>query len=354
MWEKKRIGKVNLLYTSLFILRFAYQKLRGYRPVFRARTAEIFFFLAGTLLLALGIPILIASVNIQEIKTRYDDKGLMENLTNSAREDALWQAGDEGVQYSIPVNITETLKPPIWVVIELNTFFQNYRRYVRSYDAQQMHDNGSAIPGASACEPFQFVGNSEDSSLLADGAIVPCGQIAHSNFNDTYSLSLDGQPIEIDDSDIAWSSDRKHLYGPVEPINYNIYPPARGGNTSSTVLNENQHWMVWMRPGAKRVVQKLYGKLNQPLSAGSSLDIAVQNRYNTYAFGSEKKIILTTNSWVGGKNIFLPIFYLVASFLCYATTIFFLLGYDAGLIRKRRWGSEDDFSWVRQTANQKA
>ena len=331
--------------------RFAYQKLRGYKPVLRARTTELFFLSAGTLLLALGIPILVASLDINQVVVRYDDAGPMAELNNESREQELWKTEGNGVNYSMTVNVKEDMDPPIWVVFELVGFYQNYRRYVRSYDANQMHDNGSNIPGADACLPFRYATMEPDSNLPEDGAIVPCGQIAHSNFNDTYEIFLDGEKLVVDDSNIAWSSDRNHLYGAVEPINYNEDPDFRGGNTSSVVLNQNEHWMVWMRPGAKRTVQKLYGKLLSPLPAQSNVTIFVENRYNTYAFGGAKKLILTTNSWVGGKNLFLPIFYLVIASVCYLVVIGFFLAYDAGLWRKREPGCEDDFSWVRESRN---
>jgi hypothetical protein len=35
----------------------------------------------------------------------------------------------------------------------------------------------------------------------------PCGLIAKTVFNDTYSIFYDSQPITIDDSSIAWQSD---------------------------------------------------------------------------------------------------------------------------------------------------
>lgn len=106
--------------------------------------------------------------------------------------------------------------------------------------------------------------------------------------------------------------------------------------------------MVWQRPGGFSPVQKLYGHIDAVIPAGTTLTLTVANRYNTYGFNGAKKLIITTNSWVGGKNIFLPIVYLVVAGLCYVTALAFFLGYDAGLVWKRRPGAADDFSWVRQ------
>lgn len=131
--------------------------------------------------------------------------------------------------------------PQVYVIFELGSFFQNFRRYVRSYDGTRMHDGANSGSPVSACAPFAYIDSNNDSL-----PINPCGQIAQSFFNDTFSLSLaGGGQLQVDDSDIAWSSDANHLYGPVAPENFNPaggYP--RGGNTTDLVLNQNQHWMV--------------------------------------------------------------------------------------------------------------
>lgn len=203
----------------------------------------------------------------------------------------------------------------------------------------------------SACAPFRYQGATDDenASLPDSGAILPCGQISHSFFNDSYALSLNGQSVAIDDTNIAWSGDRDHLYGDVLPINYNTEPAYRGGNTTVLPLNQNEHWMVWQRPGGKKEVQKLYGQIDQPIPEGSSVQLTVFNKYNTYAFGGSKRVIITTNSWVGGRNMVLPIIYLIMAGLCYFGALFFFVGYDLGWIWKRQPGTEDDFSWVRQS-----
>jgi hypothetical protein len=107
--------------------------------------------------------------------------------------------------------------------------------------------------------------------------------------------------------------------------------------------------MVWQRPGGKIPLQKLYGKIDTPIPEGSSVTLTVSNKYNTYSFGGSKKVIITTNSWVGGRNMVLPIIYLIMAGLCYLGALFFFVGYDLGYVWKRQPGTEDDFSWVRQS-----
>ncbi|EFN56748.1 hypothetical protein CHLNCDRAFT_17454, partial [Chlorella variabilis] len=212
----------------------------------------------------------------------------------------------------------------IYVAFELGSFFQNFRRYVRSYDPTRMHDAPPTASPISACQPFSYLDGNE--SL----PISPCGQIAANFFNDTFRLlAPGGAELDLDDSAIAWPSDADHLYGPVAAENYNpaSSPALRGGNTSDLVLNANQHWMVWMRPHSQVAIQKLYGQLNTAIEVGTELTLVVNNRYNTYEFGGPKTVIITTNSWVGGHNNFLGACYIAVGGLCLLASLFFVMGY---------------------------
>jgi len=108
--------------------------------------------------------------------------------------------------------------------------------------------------------------------------------------------------------------------------------------------------MVWQRPGGQSpLMEKLYGRIDTSISAGTTVSVTVDNRYNTYAFSGSKRIILTTNSWMGGRNTFLPIAYLVVSGLSFLVALAFFLGYDLGMVWKRVPGDTDNFSWARNS-----
>lgn len=93
--------------------RFAYQRLKGWSPILGAGSAELFFLAAGTLLLALGVPILTAALGVKEYSARYDDAGPLAGLSNAQREAALWAAPDAGVEYSVTIRIEEAMEPPV-------------------------------------------------------------------------------------------------------------------------------------------------------------------------------------------------------------------------------------------------
>jgi hypothetical protein len=68
------------------------------------------------LLLALGVPILIASLTVVEYKVPYAFKGPFESVTDAtARQQLLWDApdADTGLEYSIPVLIDKRMEPPV-------------------------------------------------------------------------------------------------------------------------------------------------------------------------------------------------------------------------------------------------
>lgn len=74
----------------------------------------------------------------------------------------------------------------------------------------------------------------------------------------------------LQQSNIAWSYDREHLYGDYTPYNFNVYPDKRGGNTSTEDVNDNQHLMVWLRPAAQPSFRKLWAVITVPLAAGAA------------------------------------------------------------------------------------
>jgi len=76
----------------------------------------------------------------------------------------------------IQFNIPTQLKPPIFFYYHLTNFYQNHRRYVKSFDADQL--KGVAVSQTTLqknCKPM---------AVTSDGySIYPCGLIANSQFN---------------------------------------------------------------------------------------------------------------------------------------------------------------------------
>ena len=81
-----------------------------------------------------------------------------------------------------------------------------------------------------------------------------------------------------------------------------------------------------MRTAALPNFRKLYGKIHDDLNEGDIIAVNLMNNYNTYLFGGKKKLVLTTENWLGGANVFLGVAYIfVGAFYLVASLIITLL-----------------------------
>lgn len=92
-------------------------------------------------------------------------------------------------------------------------------------------------------------------------------------------------------------------------------------------MSEQEDLIVWMRTAALPTFRKLYGKISVDLEAHETITVVLENNYNTYSFGGQKKLVLSTTSWIGGKNDFLGIAYLTVGGICLFMALNFILLY---------------------------
>lgn len=67
----------------------------------------------GALLIALGIPILIAALGVKEYSVRYDNAGQFAGLTREQQQQAIWSASDAGIVYNLSITVEERMEPPV-------------------------------------------------------------------------------------------------------------------------------------------------------------------------------------------------------------------------------------------------
>jgi len=121
------------------------------------------------------------------------------------------------------------MEGPVFVYYQLDNFYQNHRRYVKSRDYRQlMGETRTAGEVKTPCDPIYKnsqlanAGHTDSvsgSPLDPDAVAIPCGLIAKSLFNDTYSLykghaTTDklGEQVKFNETGIAWESDIKYKF----------------------------------------------------------------------------------------------------------------------------------------------
>jgi hypothetical protein len=300
-------------YEKLKNSKFKQQKLPAWRPVPTITSTTITFTFFGIVFIVIGIVVLIFSNQIVEHSYRYD------NLGNCPI----------GNECTIPIKIEKDMALPVMVYYQLNNFYQNHRRYVKSKsDLQLRGEVLSAADVSSDCDPivtmkdlgltkYAYDGKTE---LPEDAVANPCGLIAKSFFNDTYTLSDGVNSVPINETGIAWEADK----------NIKFKAPVNAAQIQ-WIDTTNEHFIVWMRPAGLPNFKKLWGRIQtfnngEILPAGNYV-FKVKNMYPVDKFNGEKLFVLSTVNSFGGKNSFLGISYLVVGSLCIIMAIVFLIGY---------------------------
>ena len=100
---------------SKFYQRFAQQELSGWSPIITGNVVVIYFALVCIVCIALGVPILLASIGVKEVTVRYDNAGVMEGHSSGAAESLLMQQGGQGFSYPVTMHIPQDMQPPVGI-----------------------------------------------------------------------------------------------------------------------------------------------------------------------------------------------------------------------------------------------
>lgn len=314
--------------------KFTQQELPACKPMLTPGIVIGAFSLIGVFFVPIGLASLSASHNIVEVIDRYDAECVSANDKVGFIQDA---KTDKACTRKITV--PKPMKGPIHIYYQLENFYQNHRRYVKSRNDMQLRNKGDASTIAN-CEP-------EATSEDGGKPIVPCGLIAWSLFNDTYSFSLNSKAVQVNKKNIAWDSDKIKKFGSdVYPSNFQKGGLIGGAKLDEKIpLSEQEDLIVWMRTAALPTFRKLYGRIEADAMASDEITVVIQNNYNTYSFGGTKALVLSTTSWIGGRNNFIGVAYVAIGGVCLFLALAFVILY---VIKPRALGDPSYLSWNRE------
>jgi hypothetical protein len=86
----------------------------------------------------------------------------------------------------VTFTVKEEMKKPVYVYYELDNFYQNHRRYVKSRSDAQLKGDFPNAP-TTDCDPLKTV--PPDTNHTKSRKLWPCGLIANSMFNGASALS---------------------------------------------------------------------------------------------------------------------------------------------------------------------
>jgi len=240
-------------------------------------------------------------------------------------------ACDVGNTCRLNFTIKDRMDPPVYMYYRLENFYQNHRRYVKSRNDDQL--KGLIVSSYSTltdCDPYIIPsGAAKQAKFLFN----PCGLIARSLFNDSFLLfNSSGTPIFLKKDGIAWKSDKEKKFK---------NPPANDVSIRLVPDFEDEDFIVWMRTAGLPDFKKLHRIIDEPLEPGT-YTIQVKSNFPVKAFSGKKHVVLSTTTWIGGRNPFLGYAYIVVGAIC------FILGIVFGIkhrIAPRKLGDTKYLEW---------
>ena len=239
--------------------------------------------------------------------------------------------------------IPNDIQPPILFYYRLTNFYQNHRRYVKSVDIEQLKGTARTTSEIESgdCGPLDVVNGKP---------YYPCGLIANSMFNDTFTSLNATNPSQNENSPSVYNmttagtswAHEGDLYGKTKYKPSDVVPPPNwqeqyiDGSYDGLEELPNLHtweaFQVWMRTAGLPTFSKLAQRNDNDVLRAGTYRLKIYDRKSAHnarqivahmslgfpvqAYSGTKSILISTRTVMGGKNPFLGIAYIVVGGLC--------------------------------------
>lgn len=142
----------------------------------------------------------------------------------------------------------------------------------------------------------------------------PCGQRAKSylklkpEIDSIQLLYSNGSNVVLNRQGVSWPDDSKSY-------------KDTGSLSTQAISNLDEAWLVWFRPAAKNYFYKLHSRIESNLAAGN-YTFKVTDKFDV-SFGV-KNFYLSKSNYMGNKDYFLGIAFLVLGGGCLIVLIIFI------------------------------
>ena len=356
---------------------FRQQRLPAWQPVMSPPHVSACLTFLAVVFIPIGIAIIIANNSIFEYEVRYDDvrRCTPNNNDGLMTVNLAGRSYSQGCRTIVNFTVAADVPGPVYMYYKLTNFYQNHRRYAKSRDTQQIAGKDVGTP-SSDCEPLLTPGDywgNTSAPLTVDGTAMtyaglkyaPCGLVAWSMFNDTfklYSTTGGGTPTLLCDTSafsketnqptrvnmtctkrgVTWESDYQKFAKPFlapnvwtgnrsaygssittnDPFLQNGYYAFEAGHVVPTTTDED--FMVWMRTASLPTFRKLFRIFSRGIRAGS-YSMEINEFFDSQQYDGTKSFVLSTVSWVGAKNNFLGLAYIIVGSVCMLCAIIFFI-----------------------------
>lgn len=196
------------------------------------------------------------------------------------------------VRCTLNFTIPNDMKPPVLFYYKLTNFYQNHRRYAKSFNTDQLSGkavSASTIDGGD-CTPLTV-----ETINGTQKPYYPCGLAANSVFNDTFynpvllnvpGSQINNQTYEMESKKgISWASDRE-LYGDTKynwddvlvPPNWVERYPHGYSNEYHPELKDDEPFQVWMRLAGLPTFSKLAQRNDKDIMRSGTYTVDVDHR----------------------------------------------------------------------------